>query len=100
MLQVGGRSPPFLTSSVTSVFTSHGTVRVLYAYVMCEEAVKMAVVPVQKMLRWRLLFSRMREQSLGQGLCSCYLLLPVIRAKIAVFMRLAYASCPWNSEQN
>ena len=51
------------------------------------------------MLRWRLLFSRMREQPPGQGLCSCHLLLPVVRAKNAVCMRLAYASCPWNLEQ-
>ena len=82
VLQVGGRSPPFLTSSVTSVFTSHCTVRVLYAYFMCEEAAKDAVVPVQKMLRWPLPFSRMREQPSGQGLCSYHLLLPVVRAKL------------------
>ena len=90
-----GRSPPFLTSSVTSALTSHCTVRVLYAYFVCDEAVKV-VVPVQKMLRWRLLFSRMRGQPSGQGLCSCHLLLPVVRAQNAVCMRLAYAPCPWN----
>ena len=67
---------------------------------MCEEAVEVAVVPVQKTLRWRLLFSRMREQPPGQGLCSRHLLLPFVRAKIAVCMPLAYASCPWNLEQN
>ena len=46
--RLGGDRPPLLTSSVTSAFTSHCTVRVLYAYFMCEEAVKVAVVPVQK----------------------------------------------------
>ena len=50
--------PPPLMSSVTSSFISHCTVRVLYAYLMYEEAVKVAAVPVQKMLHWQLLFAR------------------------------------------
>ena len=59
-------------------------------------------VPVQKMLRWRLLFSRMQEQLPvpGRGVCSRHLSLPFIRAKDAVCMNLAYASCQWNLEQN
>ena len=70
--QVGARQLPLLTSSVTSAFTRHSNVRILYAYLMCEEAVKVATattVQVQKMLRWRLLFARLTERSQGQGLC-------------------------------
>ena len=47
---------------MASAFTSHCTVRVLYTYFVTEETVKVVVVPVQKMLRWLLVFSRKREQ--------------------------------------
>ena len=67
---------------------------------MCKEAVEVAAVPVQKMLDWQLLSSRMRGQLPGQCLCSSHLVLPFVRAKIAVCMRLACTSSPWSVGQN
>ena len=102
-----GRSPPppffdvISEKCVHEPWHEHCTVYALYAYLMCEEILTVAAVPVQKMLRRRLLFSRMRERSPGQGLKLCLLtlvLLPFVREKSAVCMHLAHAwcDCPWN----
>ena len=47
------------------------------------------------------LFSRMREQSPAQGLCSLSMvLLSAVRGKNAVYLGLTYGLCPWNLIQN
>ena len=54
------------------------------------ERIKVDAVPVQKILHWRLLFSRMREQSPVQGLCLRHVLVSFLRGILAGCMHLTF----------
>ena len=95
--------PPFLTSSVTSAFTSrssHCTARVLYACLMCKGGGKSRCCSCPENTLLAAAIFRGARAAAGAGLVLASLTPALCQAKTAVCMRLVYVSCPWDLEQN